>query len=130
MARPNPKEGKTLPVVSQKQNAAMHAAAQGQSSLGIPASVGREFVDASQGEKVSELPEYVQAQKGHRSKTRRGRKKAKAHHADAKVHLQNAIQAKTPQGSTAHLFKALSSLNKAKQATPTDGDGDEPQGTY
>lgn len=45
-----------MPVVSQKQNAAMHAAAEGRSTLGIPQSVGQEFVNASQGENVKALP--------------------------------------------------------------------------
>lgn len=36
-----------MPAVSKAQNAAMHAAAAGHSTLGIPASVGREFVAAT-----------------------------------------------------------------------------------
>lgn len=49
-----------MPMVSKAQNAAMHAAAEGQSTLGIPKSVGQKFVKASHGEKVSELPQRVQ----------------------------------------------------------------------
>lgn len=45
-----------MPVVSKAQNAAMHAAAAGKSTIGIPAHVGREFVKASHGMKVSKLP--------------------------------------------------------------------------
>lgn len=38
-----------MPVVSQKQRAAMYSAASGHSTLGIPASVGAEFVASSHG---------------------------------------------------------------------------------
>lgn len=48
-----------MPVVSQKQNAAMHAAAEGRSTLGIPRSVGRDFVAASHGMNVKALPKRV-----------------------------------------------------------------------
>lgn len=48
-----------MPVLSKAQNAAMHAAAEGESTLGIPQSVGRDFVNASHGVKVSKLPEKV-----------------------------------------------------------------------
>jgi hypothetical protein len=44
-----------MPPVSQKQRAAMHAAAEGKSTLGIPKKVGAEFVAADPGGK---LPEY------------------------------------------------------------------------
>jgi hypothetical protein len=49
-----------MPMLSKAQNAAMHAAAEGKSTLGIPQSVGKKFVEASHGEKVSKLPERVQ----------------------------------------------------------------------
>jgi hypothetical protein len=50
-----------VPVVSQAQNAAMHAAAQGKSTLGIPASVGKEFtVDQAPGS-VKKLPKRVKS---------------------------------------------------------------------
>jgi len=48
-----------MPMESQAQNAAMHAAAAGRSTLGIPASVGRKFVNASHGEAVRNLPQRV-----------------------------------------------------------------------
>lgn len=48
-----------MPVVSQAQNAAMHAAEQGESTLGIPQKVGAEFVKASHGMKVKKLPKHV-----------------------------------------------------------------------
>jgi hypothetical protein len=46
-----------MPMKSKAQNAAMHAAAEGQSTLGIPQSVGEEFVEASHGQKVGALPQ-------------------------------------------------------------------------
>lgn len=48
-----------MPVVSKSQNAAMRAAAEGDSDLGIPESVGKEFVNASHGIKVGKLPQHV-----------------------------------------------------------------------
>lgn len=45
-----------MPVVSKAQNAAMHAAAEGRSTLGIPRKVGQEFVKASKGMKITKLP--------------------------------------------------------------------------
>jgi hypothetical protein len=44
-----------MPVVSQDQRRAMYAAAEGKSNLGIPKSVGREFVQSSHG--LTGLPE-------------------------------------------------------------------------
>lgn len=52
-----------MPAVSKAQNAAMHAAASGHSTLGIPKSVGKDFVAATHGHKVSRLPEYVHRRK-------------------------------------------------------------------
>lgn len=48
-----------MPMESKDQNAAMHAAAEGHSTLGIPQSVGQKFVNASHGERVRDLPERV-----------------------------------------------------------------------
>lgn len=47
-----------MPMLSKAQNAAMHAAAEGESTIGIPKSVGQEFVQASHGENVKALPEH------------------------------------------------------------------------
>ena len=41
-----------MPVVSQAQRAAMHAAAKGKSTLGIPAKVGKEVVKSDKGGKL------------------------------------------------------------------------------
>jgi hypothetical protein len=41
----------------------MHAAAEGKSTLGIPKSVGKEYVSDTHGHKVSKLPEYVSRRK-------------------------------------------------------------------
>jgi hypothetical protein len=45
-------ENEDMPPVSQKQRAAMGAAASGKSSLGIPKSVGKEFIKADRGGKL------------------------------------------------------------------------------
>ena len=50
-----------MPAVSKSQNAAMHAAASGHSTLGIPAKVGKEYVAATH--KVKGLPEHIQRRK-------------------------------------------------------------------
>lgn len=44
-----------MPIVSKAQNAAMHAAANGRSTIGIPQSVGKDFVAAGPASK--KLPE-------------------------------------------------------------------------
>jgi hypothetical protein len=46
-----------VPVVSEAQRAAMYAAAEGHSTLGIPKKVGQEFIAASHG--VKNLPEHA-----------------------------------------------------------------------
>ncbi len=56
-----------MPVVSKAQNAAMHAAAEGKSTLGIPQSVGQEFVSAQAPGSVKRLPQRVAAPKGSKS---------------------------------------------------------------
>jgi hypothetical protein len=48
-----------MPLRSKAQSAAMHSAAEGRSTLGIPKSVGQEFVNASHGQRVRDLPERV-----------------------------------------------------------------------
>lgn len=48
-----------MPMVSKAQNAAMHAAEEGRTTIGIPKSVGEKFVKASHGQKIGELPERV-----------------------------------------------------------------------
>lgn len=49
-----------MPVVSKAQNAAMHAAAAGKSTLGIPQKVGKDFVAAGpKGGSFAKLPEKV-----------------------------------------------------------------------
>lgn len=45
-----------MPMKSKAQNAAMHAAAEGKSTLGIPKKVGKEFVKAQHGKSVKGLP--------------------------------------------------------------------------
>lgn len=48
-----------MPVVSKAENAAMHAAAKGHSTLGIPQSVGQEFTADQPPGSVKQLPEHV-----------------------------------------------------------------------
>lgn len=133
-----------MPFQSKAQAGAMFAAAQGKSNIGIPKSVGQEFVSASKGEPTSPLPEYMDAQRGHKAKTHRGRrskgkgpkptapKTPSAHQAEAQTHIANAAKAPTPAASLGHLFKAVRSMHAAKQAStpapaqPSDNDGDEP----
>jgi hypothetical protein len=113
----------------------MFSAAQGKSNLGIPKSVGQDFVNASAGKPTSPLPEYVQAQQGAKAKkTHRGRrskgKGAKALHQEGKQHMATALKASTPGAALPHLFAAVRAMHAAKQASapaaPSDNDGDEP----
>ena len=48
-----------MPVVSKAQNAAMHAAIAGHSTLGIPKSVGADFIAATPPGSVKKLPQHV-----------------------------------------------------------------------
>ncbi len=48
-----------MPMRSQAMNAAMHAAEEGKSTIGIPKSVGKKFVSESHGQKVKNLPKHV-----------------------------------------------------------------------
>lgn len=50
-----------MPVVSQQQRRAMYAAAEGHSTLGIPAKIGKEFVAASHG--IKHLPKRKKPEK-------------------------------------------------------------------
>lgn len=52
-----------MPIVSKDQNAAMHAAAEGHSTLGIPKSVGAEYVAAGLKTGYSKLPQKVSKKK-------------------------------------------------------------------
>jgi hypothetical protein len=57
-----------MPAVSKAQNAAMHAAAAGHSTLGIPKSVGKDFSAATKS--VKGLPNYVHRRKAARAAAR------------------------------------------------------------
>ncbi|MGP0086075.1 MAG: hypothetical protein ACLP0B_21005 [Steroidobacteraceae bacterium] len=48
-----------MPFKSKAQAAAMHAAAEGHSTLGIPKSVGKKFVEEGHGQKVKRLPKHA-----------------------------------------------------------------------
>ncbi len=55
---------------SQAQNAAMHAAAEGRSTISIPKKVGAEFAKGARGKKIKGLPKHVR--KTARKMARRG----------------------------------------------------------
>jgi len=57
--RGRPQRESTMPVVSKAQNAAMHSAAEGKSTIGIPASVGQEFTADQAPGSVKRLPARV-----------------------------------------------------------------------
>jgi hypothetical protein len=46
--------------VSKAQNAAMHAAAAGKSTMGIPKKVGQEYAKGAHGKSMKNLPKHVQ----------------------------------------------------------------------
>lgn len=68
----------------------------------------------------SPFPEYMDAQQGHRKRVHRGRRSrgkgpkpaSTDHMADANASIDAARKDTTPKGTTAHLFRALSSLKK------------------
>lgn len=124
-----------MPVVSQSQNAAMHAAAQGHSTLGIPASVGKDFVNASHGVNVSALPQRAPTSalesmtgmptgKTHRGKRSRG-KGPKNHAASAQQHAKDVTSAMAAgdhakaKTSALHLANALHAITKKPAPTLT-----------
>ncbi len=57
--RGKPQLEQVMPMQSKAMNAAMHAAEQGKSTLGIPKSVGAKFVAESHGQNIKKLPEHV-----------------------------------------------------------------------
>lgn len=57
--RPQRERPPDMPVVSKAQNAAMHSAAEGKSTLGISASVGQEFTADQAPGSVKRLPARV-----------------------------------------------------------------------
>lgn len=54
-----PTRERDMPSVSKAQNSAMWAAREGKSTLGIPASVGKEFTDAQEPGSVKKLPAHA-----------------------------------------------------------------------
>lgn len=54
----------------------------------------------------------------HRGRRSRGKGPKPDHMAVANEHIQSAHKDPTPHGTTAHLFKALSALKKAKGQSP------------
>lgn len=74
-----------MPMESRAQNAAMHAAEEGRSTLGIPKSVGKKFVKASHGQSIKGLPKHVDKPRAKRAMQRGAisEKAAKRHLGDA-----------------------------------------------
>jgi hypothetical protein len=68
--------------VSQAQNAAMHAAAAGKSTIGIPAKVGKEFAKGAHGKKLGKLPKHVD-----KGRAKRAMKRGAISESAAKKHL-------------------------------------------
>lgn len=66
-----------MPFKSKAQAAAMHAAAQGNSTLDIPASVGKKFVEEGHGQKVGKLPQKVKKKGGGQFNLKREKRKGK-----------------------------------------------------
>ena len=62
-----------MPPVSEKQRRAMYAAKEGRSTLGIPRSVGREFVAADKGGKLPLRKKPTPKARSRASSTRYGR---------------------------------------------------------
>lgn len=130
-----------MPVVSQQQNKAMHAAAEGRSTLGIPQAIGKDFVTASHGMHVSALPTRVHPQSArpassvealtglpsgkkptHRGRRSRG-KGSKPHppkaqqHLSALNHAMDAGDHAKAKTSALHLANALhAATRQAKKA--------------
>ena len=73
------KAEREMSTVSRAQSRAMHAAAEGNSTLGIPASVGKEFVAADRGRKIKKLPKHVR--KAHKAGLISDKQLAKMHDA-------------------------------------------------
>ncbi len=73
------KAEREMSTVSRAQNAAMHSAAEGKSTLGIPKSVGKEFVAADHGRKIKKLPKHVR--KAHKAGLISDKQLAKMHDA-------------------------------------------------
>jgi hypothetical protein len=53
-----------MPMRSKAQSAAMHAAAAGHSTIGIPAKVAQKFVAESHGQNISKLPQHKKPKAG------------------------------------------------------------------
>jgi hypothetical protein len=104
-----------MPFQSQKQAGAMFSAAAGNSTLGIPKSVGQDFVNASKGMSVSKLPK----------KTGKPFSKASHHHAKIGAALK-AGDGKTAMKHTGHMMLAIRAGMNGTPA-PSDNDGDESQ---
>ena len=117
-------------MLSQAQNRAMHSAAEGHSTLGIPKSVGDDFVNASHGEKVSGLPQRKKADPPSPPQSLRNQGSASAtgkfgkamqHHAA----IGSALEQGDGQGAMRHIGHTLLAVRSAMG--PTTGDPQQAQ---
>lgn len=92
--RGKPPRERAMPVVSKAQNGAMHAAAAGESTLGIPAKVGREFTADQAPGSVKKLPQHKGAEKRIAKLRKRGLISDRA----AGKHLEGKYGGKDEQG--------------------------------
>ncbi len=108
-----------MPPVSQNQNAAMHAAAEGKSTLGIPKKVGQDFVTADHGRSIADLPSHV-GNPPHR-KIRRGKRGKGGPKGSPKDHHKNvgmALEKGDHAAARSHAFALVRSLNVPTDAAP------------
>ncbi len=119
-----------MPSVSRAQARAMAAAAEGKSTLGIPKSVGQDFVTAQHGHPIKGLPEHVAPKRtGHplyglnTAPTLSPKQKAARalHHTNrALFHASQALQ-HLPEGKAAeHMNTALDALDDCKSCQGGD----------
>lgn len=76
--------------------------------------------DAAEPGEESPFPPEMQAQRGHKAKTHRGRrskgKGPRQLHTEAKAHAARAQSAPTPAAALPHLFAAVRSMHAAREA--------------
>jgi hypothetical protein len=126
-----------MPFQSQNQARAMFAAKSGNSTLGIPKSVGSDFVNASQGMKVGALPiqkprpsSSLEAMTGipsGKKPVRRGGGRMKKKAANPQTHLSNLKSAMASGNHQQAKIHALSLANALHTLTKPAGAPSSPQ---
>lgn len=108
-----------MPVVSKAQNAAMHAAAAGKSTLGIPKSVGRDFT-ANQGPgALAGLPQHVGASSRDHSLSM-----ASANHLHSMGHITTEHRDRIHAAAKAGIAKSKQAPSAPMGWAPPRGDSD------